>query len=94
MDELLLSKIRLEVIAQLVNAHWVTFSELQQSIATTNGNLGSHLAKLVEAGYIKEEKRFAGRRPQSRYQLTKAGRSALLKHVTALQALVDTTTTH
>ena len=90
MDELLLSKIRLAIIGQLVNAEWVTFSELRQSIDVTNGNLGSHVAKLVDAGYIKEEKRFAGRRPQSRYHLTRAGRAALLRHVAALQALVDT----
>jgi DNA-binding MarR family transcriptional regulator len=90
MDELLLSKVRLAIIGQLVNAEWVTFSELRQSIEVTNGNLGSHVAKLVDAGYIKEEKRFEGRRPQSRYRLTRAGRSALLRHVAALQALVDT----
>lgn len=89
MDELLLSKIRLAVIGQLVNASWVTFSELQQSIDATNGNLGAHIAKLVEAGYVKEEKRFEGKRPQSRYQLTKTGRTALLQHVAALQSLID-----
>jgi DNA-binding HxlR family transcriptional regulator len=88
MDELLLSKIRLAIIGQLVNAQWVTFAELQQSIEATNGNLGSHLGKLVDAGYLKEEKRFEGRKPQSRYQLTKSGRAALTKHVAALQALV------
>ncbi len=89
MDELLLSKIRLAIIGQLVNAQWVTFSDLQQSIEATNGNLGAHLAKLVEAGYLKEEKRFEGRRPQSRYQLTRAGRTALTRHVAALQALIE-----
>jgi DNA-binding transcriptional ArsR family regulator len=87
MDELLLSRIRLSVIGQLVNASWVTFSELQQAIDATNGNLGSHIAKLVEAGYVKEQKRFEGRRPQSRYQLTKAGRTALLDHVATLQSI-------
>ena len=89
MDELLLSKIRLAIIGQLVNAAWVTFGELQQAIEATNGNLGSHIAKLVEGGYVQEEKRFEGRRPQSRYRLTKAGRAALVKHVSALQAMVD-----
>ena len=53
MDELLLSRIRLAVIGQLVNASWVSFSELQQVVEATNGNLGSHIAKLVEAGYVK-----------------------------------------
>jgi DNA-binding MarR family transcriptional regulator len=89
MDELLLSKVRLAVIAQLLSAAWVTFSELQKSIDVTNGNLGAHLGKLVEAGYVKEEKRFEARRPQSRYRLTKTGRDALLRHVAALQTLVE-----
>ena len=43
MDELLLSRVRLAVIAQLVAAKWVTFTELQKSIEVTNGNLGAHL---------------------------------------------------
>ena len=84
----MLSRIRLAVIGQLINANWASFSELQQVVEATNGNLGSHLAKLVEAGYVKEEKRFEGRRPQSRYQLTKQGRAALVKHVESLQQLI------
>ena len=89
MDELLLSKVRLGIVAQLLPAEWVTFSGLQHAIETTNGNLGAHLGKLVEGGYVKEEKRFEGRRPQSRYHLTKAGRTALMKHVADLQKLVE-----
>jgi DNA-binding MarR family transcriptional regulator len=89
MDEVLLSRIRLEVIGQLVNARWVTFSELAQHIEATNGNLGAHIARLVDTGYVKEEKRFEGRRPQSRYSLTKAGRAALLEHVATLKALAS-----
>ena len=89
MDEHLLSKVRLSVIAELLPAEWVTFAELRKSIDVTNGNLGAHLGKLVEAGYVKQEKHFKARRPQSRYRLTKTGRAALLRHVAALQALLD-----
>jgi DNA-binding transcriptional ArsR family regulator len=89
MDELLLSKVRLAVIAQLLLAEWVSFTELQKSMGVTNGNLGAHLARLVAGGYVREEKRFEGRRPQSRYRLAKAGRSALLRHVAELGALVE-----
>lgn len=89
MDELLLSKMRLAIVAQLLAAEWVSFTDLQNSIEATNGNLGAHLRKLVEAGYVKEEKRFEARRPQSRYRLTKTGREAFTHHVAALQALLD-----
>jgi len=88
-DELLLSKIRLGVIAELLNAQWVTFSDLQQTTQTTHGNLGAHLAKLVEAGYVAEEKIFVNRRPQTRYRLTKAGRSAFVQHVRDMQQLLE-----
>jgi DNA-binding MarR family transcriptional regulator len=88
-DELFLSRVRLAVVAELLTADWITFSVLQNSIDATNGNLGMHLIKLVEAGYVQEEKRFVGRRPQTRYRLTRAGRVAFLRHVEELRALAE-----
>ncbi len=89
MDELLLSKTRLAVIAELLPSQWVTFNELQRSTQTTNGNLGAHIGKLIEAGYVKEEKRFVNRRPETRYILTDAGRDAFIAHVREMQALLE-----
>lgn len=88
MDELLLSKIRLGIIAELLASQWVAFSALQRAVQTTNGNLGAHLAKLVDAGYIAEEKIFVDRRPQSRYRLTQSGRDAFTAHVKHLESLI------
>jgi DNA-binding MarR family transcriptional regulator len=88
MDELLLSKVRLGVVAELLNFDWIAFSELARSLDVSNGNLGAHLSKLVDAGYVEEEKSFANRRPLSRYRLTKRGREAFASHVTELQALL------
>lgn len=88
MDELLLSKIRLGVIAQLLTADWLPFSELQRATQASNGNLGAHLAKLVDAQYVAEEKTFVNRRPQTRYRLTPAGRSAFVQHVRDMQTLL------
>lgn len=89
MDEMLLSKIRLGVIAELLANDWVAFSELQRATQTTNGNLGAHIGKLVDAGYIAEEKTFVKRRPQTRYRLTAAGRSAFVQHVRDMQTLLE-----
>jgi DNA-binding MarR family transcriptional regulator len=88
MDELLLSKVRLGVVAELLNYDWVAFSELVRSLDTTNGNLGAHLAKLVESGYVDEEKSFVNRRPLTRYRLTRRGREAFAGHVAQLQSLL------
>lgn len=89
MDELLLSKIRLSIIAELLPADWVAFSALVRAVDTTNGNLGAHLGKLIEAGYVEEEKTFVDRRPLSKYHLTKTGREAFVAHVRDLQGLLD-----
>jgi DNA-binding MarR family transcriptional regulator len=86
-DELLLSKVRLAVVAALLASEWMSFRALADSAEATGGNLGAHLSKLVDAGYVQEEKRFVDRRPQSRYRLTPRGRSAFLQHVEQLQTL-------
>jgi DNA-binding MarR family transcriptional regulator len=88
MDDLLLSKVRLGIVAELLNFDWIAFSELARSLDVSNGNLGAHLSKLIEAGYVGEEKSFANRRPLSRYRLTKRGREAFAGHVAELQSLL------
>jgi len=87
-DELLLSRIRLGIVAELLTARWIAFSELQRALDVSQGNLGAHLAKLVQAGYVDEEKHFVNRRPQTRYRLTPRGHTAFASHVAALQALL------
>ena len=91
MDELLLSKIRLGIIAELLTARWIAFSELQRALDVSQGNLGAHMAKLVQSGYVAEEKHFVNRRPQTRYRLTDSGRNAFSEHVAALQSLLKGT---
>lgn len=88
MDEMLLSKVRLGVVAALLASEWLTFGALAEASGTTSGNLGAHLAKLVESGYVEEQKRFVERRPQSRYRLTSRGKKAFVEHVEQLQSLV------
>ena len=88
MDEMLLSKVRLGVVAELLNYGWIAFSELAKSLDVSNGNLGAHLSRLVDAGYVEEEKSFVNRRPLSRYRLTKRGREAFTAHVSQLQSLL------
>lgn len=86
-----MSKIRLGIIAQLLTSDWIAFSELQRSLDVTQGNLGAHLGKLVDAGYVDEEKTFVNRKPLTRYRLTQKGRGAFVAHVQQLQSLLKET---
>lgn len=91
MDDLLLSKIRLGIVSALLANEWVAFSELQRSLDASQGNLGAHLAKLVDAGYVEEVKAFVNRRPLTQYRLTPTGRGAFVAHVQQLQSLLKET---
>ncbi len=57
------------------------FTSLKAILATTDGNLGTHLDALERAGYIASEKRFVARKPQTRVRATPSGRRALAEHV-------------
>jgi DNA-binding transcriptional ArsR family regulator len=87
-DELLQSRVRLAIVAFLASAGRADFSLLRDAIKTTDGNASVHLRKLEEAGYVAVEKRFANRKPQTRYALTERGRRALLDYVAHLEGLL------
>jgi DNA-binding transcriptional ArsR family regulator len=89
MDDVLLSAVRLKIVAELLTAEWISFTALRAVTETTHGNLGAHAAKLVAAGYVREEKQFAGRRPMTRYRLSAAGRRAFYAHLEAMQRISD-----
>ncbi|MCG3135199.1 MAG: hypothetical protein HMLKMBBP_02705 [Planctomycetes bacterium] len=87
-DAVLLSPVRLGVVTALLARGEATFSELRELLSVTQGNLGIHLRKLEEAGYVAVEKEFVDRKPRTTCRLTRRGRAALLAHVAALDAAV------
>ena len=81
-------KLRLAVLSLLTGVDEADFTWLRQKTGSTDGNLGAQMLKLEEAGYVAMEKRFAGRKPQTLYRMTPAGRKALAKYVSALKQLL------
>jgi DNA-binding MarR family transcriptional regulator len=63
--------------------------ELKAKVNATDGNLSTHLSKLEEAGYVKIEKKFAGKKPLTLVHLTKAGRTAWIEYLNRLQNLLS-----
>jgi DNA-binding MarR family transcriptional regulator len=86
-DEAFLSPARLGIVSVLLARRDATFSDLKALLDLTQGNLGAHLQKLEEAGYVEVTKGFVGRRPRTTCRLTRAGREAFLKHARALESL-------
>ena len=89
MDRLLEHRSRLGACLLLTQAKAMTFTRLRELLGETDGNLGAHLRKLEEAGYVEVNKEFADRKPVSWYRITKTGSKALGTHLAALEALVD-----
>ena len=62
-DPLLLSQARLGIVSVLMTRPEATFSDLKSLLGMTQGNLGVHLRKLEEAGYVEVRKEFVDRKP-------------------------------
>lgn len=88
LDPLLHQPARTQLVAYLSGRGEATFSELKRVLGVTDGNLGAHLAKLVEAGYLATGEAASGGRAQTVYTLTPAGRAALTEYVSRLSALM------
>ncbi|KCZ92409.1 winged helix-turn-helix domain-containing protein [Hyphomonas johnsonii] len=87
-DDVIHGRLRLGIMAYLSSVNPAVFGELKEKVGATDGNLSTHLRKLEEAGYVRIEKRFVGKRPQTRVFLTDAGRSAWLAWLDRMQALI------
>jgi DNA-binding MarR family transcriptional regulator len=52
------------------------FVFLRNQTGLTDGNLSSHLTKLESVGYVKVEKKFKAKKPQTILKLSEKGRKA------------------
>jgi DNA-binding MarR family transcriptional regulator len=84
-DPVLLSPVRLGIVTVLLERGDTAFSDLKTVLRLTQGNLGVHLRKLEDAGYVRVDKDFVERKPRTTAVLTGAGRKAFLDHVKRLQ---------
>lgn len=92
LDNIIHQTVRLQIMSSLVsldqNEH-VNFTYLRKLLKLTDGNLGAHLSKLEQAGYVKIDKTFVARKPQTFISATGKGRDAFAGHVVALKEIVE-----
>lgn len=75
-DRVIHEPARLLIVALLSSVREADFLFLQRETGLTKGNLSSHLSRLEQAGYLRIEKGFRGRIPQTICHLTAEGRAA------------------
>lgn len=76
-DQLLGQPVRMAILTALSQSGSLSFMRLREIVRTNDGNLSIHARKLERAGYIRVEKKFAGRVPRTEYILTEVGQKAL-----------------
>lgn len=89
LDRLVHEPARLAILTVLSQAEYADFSFLEMACRLSKGNLSSHLSKLEAGGLVVIEKRFEGKRPQTRASITPQGRAALAEYRDHLRALID-----
>ena len=82
------SKARLGIMSVLMVNDSVNFNALKDLLQLTDGNLASHMKPLEAAEYVEFRKQFVGRRPQTTYAATPAGKAAFKAHLDALEAML------
>ena len=89
LDDVVHQRVRLGILAVLDEADRADFGYLKDALDLSDGNLSRHLQVLEEAGLVKVDKQFEGRRPRTWLSVTPSGRKALADELRALRELID-----
>ena len=79
-DKIIHEPARLRIMMILSGVESADFNFLLSTLGLSKGNLSRHVEKLQLAGYVKVNKTFKGKIPNTSYQLTKKGTNALTQY--------------
>lgn len=81
-------RIRLGIMSVLVVNEYADFNTLKELLGATDGNLASHIKALEKAEFVRVEKQFIGKKPNTKYYVTELGKLEFKKHINALEKLI------
>src|SRR5512138_2372023 len=88
-DRIIHEPARLLIVTILFAVEKADFLYLLHETGLTKGNLSAHLLKLENAAYVKIEKTFRGKIPQTLISLTDSGREAFNLYRKQLTSIVS-----
>jgi DNA-binding MarR family transcriptional regulator len=89
LDPIIHQPVRTLVFACLASRETVSFSYLKKTLKITDGNLTTHMKKIIDAGYAVMRKEFINNRPKTTYSLTMKGRRAFNDYLKRLLEIVN-----
>ena len=88
LDDDVHQRVRLGILASLQATAEVDVTALKTTLGVTDGNLGSHLQALEQAGLITQRRTTGTGRRRTWVKITRQGRRALRTEIAALQRLL------
>ena len=89
LDRVIHEKGRLAIMSALAASPELSFTELRDTLAMTDGNLNTHIRTLQETGYVSVAKSYRDNRPLTTCSLTAAGRKAFASYIDLLEQIVQ-----
>jgi DNA-binding transcriptional ArsR family regulator len=90
LDRLIHERARLAILSSLAgHAEGLSFNDLKDLCALTDGNLSRQLQMLRDAELVEIEKGTSGNRPQTTVRLTRGGRKRFLDYIAELERVVS-----
>jgi DNA-binding MarR family transcriptional regulator len=80
---------RLAIMSMLAASPELSFTELRDALAMTDGNLTTHIRALQQEGYVAVANSFQNRRPLTTCSLTTSGRKAFADYINLLERIVQ-----
>ena len=91
LDRVIHEKGRLAIMSMLAATPELSFTELRDTLAMTDGNLVSHIRTLQEAGYVTTSKSIANNRSLTNCSLTIVGQKAFTGYINLLEQILAQT---
>jgi DNA-binding MarR family transcriptional regulator len=91
LDEIIHAPVRLSIMAALAAAERADFRFLRDTIEVSDSLLSKHILTLEEAGYVRVEKTFVGKRARTWLSLTEQGRTAFGVYMEVLRRITGGT---
>jgi DNA-binding HxlR family transcriptional regulator len=89
LDRMIHERARLSLLTSLItHPKGLTFNELKQLCALTDGNLSRHLSVLEKDGMVEVIKGYDHNRPQTVCRITVSGRDRYLEYLQTLEQVV------
>jgi DNA-binding HxlR family transcriptional regulator len=79
------NRTRLGIMSVLAVNSMLDFNSLKDYFQVTDGSLASHIKALEAEEFIGVKKSFVGKKPNTKYFITKAGKKAFEQHLKAME---------